>query len=332
MSDQFLLIFGSVALLGLAIIILGFKFSEKTKKVVETTGAIIFHVGVFGILYHKVSINLFISLVALVFSLFILIDPLKIANHVNIKIYRLLGYITLFSAFAFSLDYFSGFPVWLWAVPLIIYLSPYLISPLRKHLKLVIAVSWLVVFSYVGLIGYVIYSKYNPDADMTFVNQILPQLNIPKSKGKIYRIEDFNYHPDQKDPLIEKASKKDTNSKPIKKITQDNNPGFSIDQKKNFNSIKTGTTINAAVTKGPTTIKTSPITNKPQQIKTTPNKQTSNLTSIKDSGPFLNSLQKADQEFLKLKTNYQSLMGKYKVLIQENKELKKQINGLENHL
>ncbi len=169
--------------MGLAIIILGFKFSEKTRKVVETLGAIIFHVGVFGILYYKVSPNLFISLVLLVLSFFILIDPLKIGNYLNFKMYRLVGYFILFGAVVFSLDYFSHFPVWLWIIPIIIYLAPYLFTPLRAKLKYVMTLAWFVVLLYVGAIGYVMYAKYNPEAQTSNVYRtlavVLPDLQIP---------------------------------------------------------------------------------------------------------------------------------------------------------
>lgn len=308
MSEHHLLIFGLIGALGLAIIILGFKFSEKTKKVIETTGAIIFHVGVFGILYHKVSLNLFISLVALVFSLFILIDPLKIANHVNAKIYRLLGYITLFAAVAFSLDYFSGFPVWLWTIPLIIYLSPYLVSPLRKHLKLVLALSWLVVFSYVGLIGYVIYSKYNPEADVSLVQKIFPQLKIPSPTGKIYKAEDFAYNPDE--PQDKTLTPKQVIKKELKKLKPKDNV-ISPPQPKEETIAKTDSSPKES-------------TNKPTvSLSVTPPPSNKTL-----SGPYLKSLQEADLEFVELKKKHKTLQEKYEALQKENEGLKEKVELL----
>jgi len=174
MFDQNILIFTITIVVGLAILLLGFKFSHKTRKVVETIGAILFHVGVFGILYHKVNINIFISLVALVVSLFILIDPLKIGNYLNAKIYRLVGYVFLFASVAFSLEYFSGFFVYLWAIPLVIYLLPYLISPLRKYSKTILFMAWLVVISYVVMIGYSIYVKYYPSSNLEIISKYMP--------------------------------------------------------------------------------------------------------------------------------------------------------------
>lgn len=161
MEKQNLIIFASIAITGLMIVIWGFKFHMKTRRVIDTLGAVIFHVGAFGILYYKVQINIFISLVLLVLSLFILIDPLKISQLFNSsKIYHVFGYLSLLFSVVFSLEYFLHFPVWLWMIPLIIYILPYLIVPLRKNFRLISFLAWLIVFSYVCVIGFSIYKKY----------------------------------------------------------------------------------------------------------------------------------------------------------------------------
>jgi hypothetical protein len=45
-------------------------------------------------------------------------------------------------------------------IPLIIYVLPYLIVPLRKNFRLISFLAWLIVFSYVCVIGFSIYTKY----------------------------------------------------------------------------------------------------------------------------------------------------------------------------
>lgn len=316
--EKFLYISGAIGLLGLAIIILGFKFSDKTRKVVETTGAIIFHVGVFGILYYKVSLNLFISLVMLVFSLFMLIDPLKISQHVNEKIYRLFGYIALLASVAFSLDFFSGFPVWLWTIPLVVYLSPYLISSLRRYLKLVLFVAWLVVFSYVGLIGYVIYSKFNPEVDVSLVKLLLPQLKIPSTaKGKIYKEDDLYYDPNTPDTVQDKTKPTETHS---------DSP-----EKNSVNSTQTQATVTITETQSPTS-NTATTTQSPtadvqpdSTFKSIPKTSSSSNAEDSDStkaGPYLKGIQAADEEYIRLKKQYKKLMEKYKELQRENHSLK----------
>lgn len=322
MPEQHLIIFAIIGVIGLAIIILGFKFSEKTRKVIETTGAIIFHVGVFGILYHKVELNLFISLVALVISLFILIDPLKIGDHLNIKIYRLFGYITLFASVAFSLDFFSGFPVWLWTIPLVIYLSPYLISPLKKRLGLILALSWLVVFSYVGLIAYVIYAKYNPSANVAFIQKYLPQLKIPPSKDKTYSEQDFIYPPPSQDVQQDQSTQ-------TKKQTE-----LELKDKKNLKE----------TTAQKTPLATSTDITKPKAKKLNPKKLTKSLILSPDqttkthpskpaiqTGPYLQSLKEADKKFLRLQTDFDKLKSEYKKVIDENKKLVQEIQKLKGN-
>ncbi|MBF0106216.1 MAG: hypothetical protein HQM16_12920 [Deltaproteobacteria bacterium] len=312
MLEQHLIIFSIIGAIGLAIIILGFKFSDKSRKVIETTGAIIFHVGIFGVLYHKVELNLFISLVALVVSLFILIDPLKISTHLNAKIYRLFGYIILFAAVAFSLDFFSGFPVWLWTVPLVIYLSPYLVSPLKKRMGLVLGLSWLVVFSYVALIGYVIYSKYNTQIDVAFIKKILPQLHIPQSRDKMFSEKDFTYAP----PLVnEHITQKTVTPPPL----QTNTPGTATTPHRPF-------------------VKITDIT-KPQQFepekKQTPQTETTLTPPIvltpkppDQTGPYLQSLKEADKKFLELQKDYNALKSRYEKITVENKELLQELDRL----
>lgn len=289
MFDETLIILGIIGIIGLAIIILGFKFSDKTRKVVETMGSIIFHVGVFGILYHKVNINLFISLVALVISLFILIDPLKIASHLNAKIYRLFGFLTLFAAVAFSLDYFSGFPVWLWAIPLIIYLAPYLISPLKKRQGVVLAIAWLVIFAYIGVIAYAIYVRYSLQTKQPALISELLQ-DVPPTDGK--------------------------NDKP-KGLKTDLTP---------ITPPPPEPTQTAPSSSPPPIQEDKPTTKKPREPspKAAGNKKEQLVT-----GPFFKSLQTADNQYLQLKKKYDALKKAHRKLAKENEALKMKLKELE---
>lgn len=162
MFDNPVMVFAAVAGIGLLIMIVGFKLDAKTRKAVETAGALVFHIGVFGVLYHKVPVFLFVSLAALVMSLFILVDPLSIRLHVNARIFRLAGFLLLAASVIFSLSHFTGFPPSLWVIPLLIYLLPYLVPTLKKNLKTILTIAWIVVLFYLGAIGYIIYGKYYP--------------------------------------------------------------------------------------------------------------------------------------------------------------------------
>lgn len=212
MFTQNILIFGGIGILGLIIMVLGFRFQNTTRRTIETIGAIAFHVGAFGILYTKVHLILFIAIAALVLSLFILIDPLKLVLFLNPRLYKLTGYLLLFTAFAFSLDHFTGFPVWLWILPVVIYLAPYVIPPLKKQATLVVAIAWILVISYMGLIGYMIYAQYNPTVSTGVLTQVFPKLKLPRN-------EPSNYLKDYQDDFIEDNSATIKVTKPLETTT-----------------------------------------------------------------------------------------------------------------
>lgn len=185
MSHETLTVFSAIAIAGLVVMLLGLRLSRKSRHVIETVGAIIFHVGVFGILYYKVSMELFVSLVTLVCGLFVLIDPLKVEQHLNGKIYRLVGYSMLFTAVIFSMTYLTGFPVYLWAVPIVVYLAPYLVSSLRHRMKLILAMAWLIVIVYVGIIGNILYGRYYPNTDMNVFSKFIPQFPVTHLQDEV---------------------------------------------------------------------------------------------------------------------------------------------------
>ena len=201
MLDQNSLLFLAVGLLGLGVMVFGFKFTLTARKIIETIGVVLFHVGVFGIIFLKAPLNLFVSLVALVVSLFILIDPLKLGEHLHGKIYRLFGFIALFVSVIFSLEYFTGFPVWLWIIPIVLYLLPYVIPPIKKIAWFISLVTWLLIFSYVGISGYVLYSHFHPETDPSLISKIFPQLKL-------------------KSDLSDKSDKSDRSDKQVQNLQQ----------------------------------------------------------------------------------------------------------------
>jgi len=153
-------IFVGITVIGLIIMAVGFKFSNKTRKVIETIGAITFHVGIFGILYLHVSVYLFVSLVALILSLFILFDPVKINAQIQSKIYPIAGWFLLAVAMASLVTYFTEFPLYLWIIPIVVYLLTFMIPVLKKHKGKMGMLVWLIILSYFVFIGYTISQNY----------------------------------------------------------------------------------------------------------------------------------------------------------------------------
>lgn len=296
MFDQNIILFSAFVLAGFFIIIIGFKFSDKTRKVIETIGAVTFHVGVFGILYHRVSLSLFISLFALVIALFILLDPLKIATHVNAKIYKLFGYLILCAAIAFGIEFMMGFPVWPWIIPIVIYLAPYLISPIRRFHSIILIVSWILVFAYVLIIGLVIYGGFNKSFNARFIT------NHFQHTGYLFEQQ--------------KPAQKQINKKP--EIVKTRPPAV----KKQKPVKKTSLTTPATKIKKPVAPKTPP---KAKQ----PTKKGTQIQPL-SSGPFLKSLQEADKDYVKLTGEHKILKDKYNDLLKNNIDLEKQLEELKD--
>ncbi|MFH1356967.1 MAG: hypothetical protein ABII18_07525 [bacterium] len=296
MFDQNIVLFSAFVLAGFFIIIIGFKFSDKTRKVIETIGAVTFHVGVFGILYHRVSLSLFISLFTLVIALFILLDPLKIATHVNVKIYKLFGYLVLCAAIAFGIEFMMGFPVWPWIIPIVIYLAPYLISPLRRFHSIILIISWILVFVYVLVIGLVIYGGFNKSFDARFITK---------------HFHHSGYLFEQQKPIHKQLDNKIENEKIPSPIIKEQKP-----------AVKTPLTTPATKIKQPEVSKKPLITEQPK-------KQTSQ-TQSPSSGPFLKSLQEADKDYVKLTDEHKILKNKYNDLLKKNIDLEKQLEELKD--
>lgn len=308
--EQNLILFSVFIIAGFFIIILGFKFSDKTRKVIETIGAMTFHVGVFGILYYRVPISLFISLVTLVIALFILLDPLKIENHINSRFFKLFGYLILCAAIAFSLQFLTGFPVWPWIVPIVVYLAPYLISPLKKFNRLILLISWLLVFLNTLIVGLLIYSGFNSSFDTSFITKFFPQQGYLLQKSNDTPIK-ATLHEGIKILDGSETDKKENDTKTDKNKSVDKQVR---DSKKPKEVIKTETVV--------------------VEKKTPPKKKIESKTQDKpeqtSSGPYLESIQKADEEFRKLQKEHMALKKKHNDLLKTNIKLEKEIQDLKD--
>jgi len=280
-------LFAAITGAGLIIMILGFRLAPKTRKSVETAGAIFFHIGVLGILYHKVALFFFISLAALVLSLFVLFDPLKISQYVNERYYRLVGYFFLALAVIFSLAYLTDFPPQLWLIPLLIYLLPYLVPALKPRSKLILTFACIVLLGYLCFIGFLIYNRQDPSKTAFLKEWLNPTHKISEPIEPDTIEDDFKLPPNPTVKTIE----------PQQAIIPTQAPqNFS---KNDFDGTLHETPVKPATpslpVEKPTPQLTEPITSVP-------------LPPLNDHA--------------KLKQEYETLKGLYEELAAENKELK----------
>lgn len=233
MLEKYYLIFGGIGLLGLIIMGIGFKTPRKYRSYIETIGATIFHIGAFGILYKKIALKIFVALILFVLSLFILFDPLKISEKVNKRHYRLIGFIVFFAASTFALEFFTSFPVWLWIVPIVIYLVPILVPPLKKRQILFSISSWATVIVYLSIITYLVYVQFNPNYKIAVLDSWFPEIKIsnnvyqkpettpvkPKEKTVLSTIPSTVNEPNSFTKPIQKQSSQDTTNTKDQTVT-----------------------------------------------------------------------------------------------------------------
>lgn len=287
MLEQYLVTFGAISLVGLLIMILGLKASANSKRALETIGAIAFHVGIFGILYHKVDITLFTSLVALVLSLFVLIDPLKLIVYIQPRAYRITGLFLLFTSVAFSTMYFTGFPVWFWAVPLVIYLLPYTIMPFKRRQTSLQLSAWLLIVVYLALVSYSLYSRFYPDPRYTF---LVSWFAKPATED-VLTAPSTTPQPDEAETV--------TNGDKTLASPQNETPTEDKD----------------IVEHKPLT------TTEPKSDLVTNESEFESFTLEEEEGPFLKSLKEADEKYVQLKRDYERLNKKYDDLEQKHIKL-----------
>lgn len=294
MPEKYLFYFGLTGLVGLIIMGAGLKLSDRPKRIIETLGAVVFHVGAFGILYFKVSITLFISLVSLVLSLFVLIDPLKLSLQIGPKVCRRTGFTLLAIAAAFFIMYFTNFPVWLWLIPMVIYVSPLVIPQLKKQEAMLTVMASVCVFVYAALIAYALYSRFYPDHSNLELTAWFTQ---DPGEGIMSTIDS-----DQK-KLLEKLEEEtgtiektaETQALPLPRHSLPAAP-FQPLQEDGRDDVFL-------------------------------NSHREEFRLFSQDGPFLKSLREADNRFLKLRDEYRKLKQRVSELENENTELKRRLSG-----
>lgn len=298
MLQNYLVTFGGLSLAGLLIMILGLRVNGEWKRGIETLGATILHVGVFGILYHKVSLVLFVALVALMLSIFVLIDPLKLSTYVQPRAYRIVGLFLLFTSIAFSTMYFTNFPVWLWVVPLVIYLLPHAVPPWKSRAVWFHFCAWFIVLAYMTLSWYSVYSRFYPDKKFDFLTDWFAgseraSLNTGLERETIVIPVDKDDGSREERPVVVQ--------KPDLPPVQPSLPA---------------PTVPPALPERDATLKSKPA---PRAFE--------GSSAIEDDGPFLQSLKKADEKYLRLKQSYEALEMKYEELQEENERLREDGNA-----
>lgn len=299
MLQHYLVTFGGLSLAGLLIMILGLRANGEWKRGIETLGAVVLHVGVFGILYHKVSIVLFIALVALMLSIFVLIDPLKLSAYVQPRAYRIAGLFLLFTSVAFSTMYFTDFPVWLWTAPLVVYLLPHAIPPWKSRSSWFHFFAWMIVLVYMTLSWYSVYSRFYPDNRFTFlIDWFSTSDHAPLSTGL------------EQETIVIPVDKDDGSREDLPVVVQ--KPDFPA---------------KPATTPPPSTEPAAPVLDETLTRKPLP-RASDDLSAIED-GPFLQSLKKADEKYIRLKEDYEELKNRYEELKEENERLQADKTGAE---
>lgn len=166
---SFLLIFGAAILYPITP-----KYFQNTKKFWLTSGTLLSHIGLYGLLWMNSPWMVSISLFLLESGLFIMADPIKIIPVNQKKIFIGIGTILTSSSIALSLSFFTHFPLWLWAIPTSLYLLQFIIPPVKKHSRLILALSVLLIVSYLAIIGFRIYSYFHNDITTSSVELTAP--------------------------------------------------------------------------------------------------------------------------------------------------------------
>lgn len=298
MFDENILLFLLITFVGFFITFIGSRNKSDYRRYIITGGTGVAHVGIFGILYDKLSFTPFISLVLFVVSVFVLIDPLKMSKHFPDKACRTVGLLLLFAATAFFLMYVTGFPVWLWVFPLMIYVMPYTIPSWRARLFYFRLGAWALVLLFAAIISYNIYSTYFPQAGITELDTVFAGLsNKDNIKDKLQL------------PFQAKTNSIDAEHKPSNDFELIHNP---ISQ----NSKDASKATNPAEQMSTTTTPSSDL----QDV------------SVLQTGPILDSLKEFDAKYLEMKRDFQKLQDKYRETLHElevvkieNEELKKRL-------
>lgn len=152
------------------------RYFSQTKKFWLTVGAVLLHIGLYGVLWLHLVHVITISLFLIEGGTFVLWDPLTIFGEPHRKLYRLIGNLLIISGAILSVSYYTSFPFWPWAIPAIGFLLPFLIPPLHAFSKPILTVSTLLVLVYGSLIGYRIYQQVTPKKSQTPTSMEMPAI------------------------------------------------------------------------------------------------------------------------------------------------------------
>ncbi len=138
------------------------RYFPETKKFWITCGLILAHIGLYGLLWlhtHKVAT---VSLFLTEGGIFLIWDPFALCPEIYRNSVRVVGDILLGLGIIISLSFFTKFPLWLWTIPAVGLLLPYLIPPLHRHVKWILTTSLALMIIYLTIIGSRIYHHFYP--------------------------------------------------------------------------------------------------------------------------------------------------------------------------
>lgn len=157
------LLFASVLFLGLLIIYpIAPRYFQQTRLFGITCGVVLAHIGIYGLLWYHANKFITASLLMVEGGIFVIWDPFKLCPETYKKLVRVVGNILMALGLITSLSFFTHFPIWLWIFPAAGMLLPYLIPPLQKYIKPILAVSLGLILLYLVIIGVKIYHRFNP--------------------------------------------------------------------------------------------------------------------------------------------------------------------------
>ena len=157
-----------IALIAIGLIILypiTPRYFVETKKFWITFGIILSHIGAYGLLWLYLPGVVFVSLFLLEAGLFTIRDPFHLCPPAQKKLVNTVCFTAAAGGIIISLSIFTSFPFWLWTLPVILALLPYVVSPLAKHHKSILALSITLVIVYLGIMGVKTYRRFVPTGE-----------------------------------------------------------------------------------------------------------------------------------------------------------------------
>lgn len=151
-------------LIGLIIIFpLTPKFFPNEKRVAYTLGMILAHAGLYGILWIVTPHFILISILLFELGILMLWDPLGWFPPQHKKNIQLISYVLIVASLVTGISFADLFPLWLWILPIVIYLIPQVVKSWRQHNRLFVAASISISVAYCILIGFKIHKYFQDD-------------------------------------------------------------------------------------------------------------------------------------------------------------------------